>query len=391
MLLPLRPPADLGAPARSALDLLAKLLIFDPARRISVVEALEHPYLASYHDESDEPSCPVPFDKWVEVEGLTKIDDFRAAIEKEVNEFRAEVRAVDELDPPWTEAEYREGGEHSLLVSGESPMYPGEPAGSRYVSDILSAAAAEERASASGTDNGRESVIATTVESPRNQEPVDEVDPLQVQQPISRSVSPGGYFRGVSSGPSSPHPESFAPPRSAGIAPSRPGAHSRSSSRSSAHRRPSSGFFDPFGRRPTSLTFTPSPTAAGFPSGASHGSPVNASTSAAPSSSDGSGVIRPPRSRHHSASGDSLVRPLLRSLSTISVTDALGNGFALGGFSKISPAPPISPPPMVVSPSDAPPSAPPLALRPSTEQIPQVPAASPAIDQAPEVAPLPAA
>ena len=320
---------------------------------------------------------------------MTKIDEFRVAIEKEVNEFRAEVRAVDELDPPWTEAEYREGGEHALLVSGESPMYPGEPAGSRYVSEMLSAAAAEERASASGTDDGGESVPATTVESPENHGSVNEVDPLHhpPQPPMSRSVSPG-YFRGVSSGPSSPHPESYTAPLSAGLASSRQGAHSRSGSRSSIHRRPSSGFFDPFGRRPTSLTFTPSPTTAGFPT---HGSPVNATTSAAPTSSDGNGVIRPPRSRHHSASGDSLVRPLLRSLSTISVTDALGNGFALGGFSKISPAPPISPPPMAVSPSDAPPSAPPLALRPSVEQVPQVPAASPAIDQAPEVAPTPAA
>lgn len=372
-----------------ALDLLAKLLIFDPAKRISVVEALEHPYLASYHDESDEPSCSVPFDKWVEVEGLTKIDEFRDAIEKEVNEFRAEVRAVDELDPPWTEAEYREGGEHALLVSGESPMYPGEPAGSRYVSDMLSAAAAEEQSGASGTDDGGSSVTAPAIHSPEHT--VNEVDPLHQpppQPPMSRSVSPS-YFRGVSSGPSSPHPESFAAPLSAGLASVRPGAHSRSGSRSSVHRRPSSGFFDPFGRRPTSLTFTPSPTAAGLPGGASHGSPANATTSAAPSSSDGNGVIRPPRSRHHSASGDSLVRPLLRSLSTISVTDALGNGFALGGFSKISPAPPISPPPMAVSPSDAPPSAPPLALRPSTEQVPQV--SAPVVEQAPEVTPVPAA
>ncbi|KAI8802141.1 kinase-like domain-containing protein [Cladochytrium replicatum] len=38
-----------------ALDLLERLLTFDPAERITVEEALNHPYLAAYHDEEDEP------------------------------------------------------------------------------------------------------------------------------------------------------------------------------------------------------------------------------------------------------------------------------------------------------------------------------------------------
>ena len=33
-----------------ALDLLSKMLVIDPARRISVAEALEQPYLSSLHD-----------------------------------------------------------------------------------------------------------------------------------------------------------------------------------------------------------------------------------------------------------------------------------------------------------------------------------------------------
>jgi serine/threonine protein kinase len=40
------------------LDLLAKLLSFDPSERISCEQALEHPYLAVWHDPNDEPSCP---------------------------------------------------------------------------------------------------------------------------------------------------------------------------------------------------------------------------------------------------------------------------------------------------------------------------------------------
>jgi mitogen-activated protein kinase 7 len=45
-----------------ALDLLERLLGFDPAQRITVEEALEHPYLAIWHDPNDEPDAPSPFD-----------------------------------------------------------------------------------------------------------------------------------------------------------------------------------------------------------------------------------------------------------------------------------------------------------------------------------------
>ncbi|KAJ1807523.1 mitogen activated protein kinase [Coemansia sp. RSA 2599] len=34
------------------------MLNFSPRRRITVEEALAHPYLAQYHDEADEPACP---------------------------------------------------------------------------------------------------------------------------------------------------------------------------------------------------------------------------------------------------------------------------------------------------------------------------------------------
>jgi len=45
-----------------ALDLLSKMLVFNPARRITVIGALEHPYLQTLHCEEDEPEADFKFD-----------------------------------------------------------------------------------------------------------------------------------------------------------------------------------------------------------------------------------------------------------------------------------------------------------------------------------------
>ena len=39
-----------------AIDLLKKMLVFDPNKRISIEDALKHPYMSNYHDEEDEPT-----------------------------------------------------------------------------------------------------------------------------------------------------------------------------------------------------------------------------------------------------------------------------------------------------------------------------------------------
>ncbi|XP_078441851.1 MAP kinase 4 [Wolffia australiana] len=44
-----------------AVDLLEKMLVFDPNQRITVEQALCHPYLSSLHDINEEPVCPQPF------------------------------------------------------------------------------------------------------------------------------------------------------------------------------------------------------------------------------------------------------------------------------------------------------------------------------------------
>lgn len=75
-----------------AIDLLEKMLAFDPADRITVIDALAHPYLESYHEIGDEPEAPVISERWREVEAIESDFEYRKAIWKEVYDFRLSVR-----------------------------------------------------------------------------------------------------------------------------------------------------------------------------------------------------------------------------------------------------------------------------------------------------------
>ncbi|PVF97016.1 CMGC/MAPK/ERK protein kinase [Serendipita vermifera] len=73
-----------------AIDLLGKMLCFDPAERISCEDALKHPYLSVWHDPMDEPSCQSKFDFGFEEEET--IEGMKKMIVDEVAQFRQEVR-----------------------------------------------------------------------------------------------------------------------------------------------------------------------------------------------------------------------------------------------------------------------------------------------------------
>ncbi|XP_045793979.1 mitogen-activated protein kinase homolog MMK2-like [Trifolium pratense] len=57
-----------------AVDLLEKMLVFDPTRRITVDEALRHQYLAPLHDINEEPVCSIPFNFDFEKPSFTEQD-----------------------------------------------------------------------------------------------------------------------------------------------------------------------------------------------------------------------------------------------------------------------------------------------------------------------------
>ncbi len=52
------------------LDIIDRLLTFDPTKRITVEEGLAHPYLKDYYDPSDEPVAERPFTFDMELDDL---------------------------------------------------------------------------------------------------------------------------------------------------------------------------------------------------------------------------------------------------------------------------------------------------------------------------------
>eukprot|EP01025_Chloroclados_australasicus_P012256 TRINITY_DN15619_c0_g1_i1.p4 TRINITY_DN15619_c0_g1~~TRINITY_DN15619_c0_g1_i1.p4 ORF type:complete len:175 (-),score=25.40 TRINITY_DN15619_c0_g1_i1:289-813(-) len=73
-----------------ALDLLDRMLKFDPRKRISVEQALKHPYLAPLHDPSNEANAPGPFEVGFDE---VKLDEsqVRSLVWNEIIEFQNEL------------------------------------------------------------------------------------------------------------------------------------------------------------------------------------------------------------------------------------------------------------------------------------------------------------
>ncbi|CEH19385.1 mitogen-activated protein kinase [Ceraceosorus bombacis] len=69
-----------------ALDLLEKMLVFDPRTRITAAEALSHPYLAPYHDPSDEPEAEEAFD-WSFNDADLPVDTWKVMMYSEILDF----------------------------------------------------------------------------------------------------------------------------------------------------------------------------------------------------------------------------------------------------------------------------------------------------------------
>ncbi|EGV62181.1 mitogen activated protein kinase 2 [Yamadazyma tenuis] len=74
-----------------ALDLLEHMLTLDPYERITVDEALKHPYFQVWHDPQDEPECQIKFD-FKSFETIDDLPTMKQIIIDEVRSFREFVR-----------------------------------------------------------------------------------------------------------------------------------------------------------------------------------------------------------------------------------------------------------------------------------------------------------
>lgn len=66
-----------------ALDLLEKMLVFDPRKRITATECLADDYVSPYHDPSDEPVASEKFD-WSFNDADLPVDTWKVMMYSEI-------------------------------------------------------------------------------------------------------------------------------------------------------------------------------------------------------------------------------------------------------------------------------------------------------------------
>jgi p38 MAP kinase len=67
----------------TALDLLEKMLVFDPRKRVTAAAALTHEYVAPYHDPTDEPVTAEKFD-WSFNDADLPVDTWKVMMYSEI-------------------------------------------------------------------------------------------------------------------------------------------------------------------------------------------------------------------------------------------------------------------------------------------------------------------
>ncbi|KAH9924770.1 kinase-like domain-containing protein [Fomitopsis serialis] len=268
-----------------ALDLLSKMLTFDPAARITVPEALEHPWLASYHDITDEPDCPEPFERWRTLEAIETLEQYKEALYNEIQDYRGEVRSipVEESEPePELEPE----------LDSELPRRPSAlPSPTREIKRKLEEIREmAENLQPPGVDD------AVFLATPEMAQSVFEglEPPAKPEERTKQPVDPMVAYSRRSS--------TYVPSRTNSLY----GGSASTSYRPTPSRRPSGGGGEAIG---------------------------GASTVAFPTQKED--YVVPARSRTASTYGYDSARRLLRTLSTVSIYES-GEGFA-GGLADIAP------------------------------------------------------
>jgi p38 MAP kinase len=66
-----------------AIDLLEKMLVFDPRKRIDATQSLDHEYVSPYHDPNDEPIAEEKFD-WSFNDADLPVDTWKVMMYSEI-------------------------------------------------------------------------------------------------------------------------------------------------------------------------------------------------------------------------------------------------------------------------------------------------------------------
>jgi hypothetical protein len=147
------------------------MITFDPGERISVAEALKHPWLSTYHNPDDEPDCTESFKRWQEVEELESHDDFKKALWDEIQDYRREVRGLNSVaGSPVTMRRTPSGSSHPTV---DSQTQPSATTGLGQIDEETAADLKTEttRSSGSASPHQKESTTTETSPPPAETEP----------------------------------------------------------------------------------------------------------------------------------------------------------------------------------------------------------------------------
>ncbi|KAG8961318.1 hypothetical protein FRC03_005533 [Tulasnella sp. 419] len=302
-----------------AIDLLTKMLAFDPEDRITVLEALEHPYLESYHEIGDEPECHSKFEKWRDIEAIESDFEYRKAIWREVYEFRLDVRSAGADEEEEADEETDE-----LAKQVEEQLTTAAPDTPGRVDHSESALLTDE-------DHMDEKTAHVRSESAKVPFPViEDVQPATLEEIAEArdKMPPNAILPRTSMDPIPfPTKDQAEAERDYSKPIPRPHARAASSATTVRPRSGSGGTVDPYTTyaRRSSLLFTPAQVNSNLPA---HGHPPGGTSAEGSRTGSGfylgsggsgqgsAGYVVPMRSRAPSTEGGTLGQPLLRTLST---------------------------------------------------------------------------